>query len=46
VDFVNIVPIPKGMIVNQMLNLKQMSGRTAAERHAIPEDLLIREFPR
>lgn len=25
--------------------MKQMSGRTASERNAIPEDLLIREYP-
>ncbi len=26
--------------------MKQMSGKTPKERHAIPDDLLIREFPR
>ena len=25
--------------------MKQMSGRTAKERHAIPEDLMIKEYP-
>jgi len=26
--------------------MKQMSGKTAKERHAIPDDLMIREFPK